>query len=61
MQAIAHRQLSGAEPSYTVLAGTEAELRLVMDRHNLGKIVEAGPGVEGLDVTDELVAMLSRH
>ncbi|VAX39744.1 hypothetical protein MNBD_PLANCTO03-2239 [hydrothermal vent metagenome] len=46
---------------YTVLVGVEDELWALMDRHNLNKIVEAGPGIEGLDITDELVAMLAQH
>lgn len=58
MQDIAHRQLAGAEPLYTLIPGIEDELREVMDRHALARVVEAGPGIEGLDITDELTALL---
>ncbi len=58
MQDVAHRQLAGKEPLYTVLLGVEDELRAVMDRHGLARVVEAKRGVEGLDITDELIAML---
>lgn len=58
MQDIAHRQLAGTEPLYTLIPGIEDELRLVMDRHALARVVEAGPGIAGLDVTDELTALL---
>lgn len=57
-QEIAHRQLAGDEPLYTVLLGVQDELRAVMSRHGLCRVVEAGPGVEGIDITDELIALL---
>jgi len=58
MQDVAHRQLAGDEPLYTVLLGVQDELRAIMVEHSLGCVVEAGPGVRGTDITDELVAML---
>ncbi len=60
MQEIAHRQLAETEPIYTVLASMSDDLRTLMRKHNLGRVVEAGPDVEGLDITDELIAMLAR-
>lgn len=58
LQEVAHRQLAGREPLYTVLVGVEDELRAIMAAHGLSRVLEAGPGVEGVDITDELVAAL---
>lgn len=58
MQEIAHRQLAGSEPLYTVLLGVQEELRAIMEARGLSRVLEAGPGVEGVDITDELVAAL---
>lgn len=58
MQDVAHRQPAGTEPLYTLIPGIEDELREVMARHALARVVEAGPGIEGLDITDEPTALL---
>lgn len=58
-QEVAHRQLAGEEPLYTVLLGVQEELRAVMRERGLDRVVEAGPGVEGVDITDELVARIT--
>ena len=60
-QEIAHRQLAGEEPLYTILLGVEPELRELMRRHDLSRVVEKGPGVEGIDLTAELVDMLPKR
>jgi hypothetical protein len=60
-QEIAHRQLAGEEPLYTILLGVEPELRELMRRHDLSRVVEKGPGVEGVDLTAELVEMLPKR
>ena len=60
-QEIAHRQLAGDEPLYTILLGVAPELRELMQRHNLSRVVEKGPGVEGVDLTAELVDMLPKR
>jgi len=57
-QEIAHRQLAGTEPIYTVLLAVQDELRAVMDARGLDRVVEAGRGVEGIDITDDLIARL---
>ena len=58
-QEISHRQLAQREPLYTVVLGVQDELAALMERHGLSQVVEAGPGVEGRDITDELVGMLT--
>lgn len=59
MQEISHRQLAGDEPLYTVLLGVEDELRAIMASRGLSRVVEAGPGAEGVDITDELIAAIA--
>lgn len=58
-QEISHRQLAREEPLYTVVLSVQEELAALMERHGLSQVVEAGPGVEGVDITDELVGMLT--
>lgn len=58
MQEIAHRQLAGREPLYNVVLGVEGELRAIMEARGLSRVLEAGPGVEGVDITDDLVAAI---
>lgn len=59
-QEVMHRQLAGDEPLYTILLAVEDELREVADAHNLSKVLEAGEGIEGLDITDELAEKLAQ-
>ena len=59
-QEVMHRQLAGDEPLYTILIAVQDELREVADSHNLSKVLEAGEGVEGLDITDELAEKLAQ-
>jgi len=58
-QEISHRQLARKEPLYTVVLAVREDLEALMARHGLSQIVEAGPGVEGLDITDELITALT--
>ncbi|MCA9273014.1 MAG: hypothetical protein KDA31_08220 [Phycisphaerales bacterium] len=59
-QEVMHRQLAGEEPLYTILLAVQDELRDVADAHNLSKVLEAGKGVEGIDITDELAEKLAQ-
>ena len=57
-QELLHNQLAGTEPLYTTLLAIESELHAVADAKGISKVVEAGPGVQGIDITDDLVAAL---
>ncbi len=59
-QEVMHRQLAGDEPLYTTLLAVQGELREVAEAHNLSKVLEAGEGVEGIDITDELAEKLTQ-
>jgi hypothetical protein len=61
MQEIAHRQLAGTEPLYNVLLAVGPDLRAIMESRGLARVLEAGPGVEGVDITDELIAAIERR
>ncbi len=62
-QAIAHRQLAGDEPLYTVLVGVQDELDALMDEQGLWKVVlVSGDAPAGTtDITDELVSRITPH
>lgn len=59
-QEVLHRQLAGDEPLYTTLLAVQDEIRDVANNHGISKVVEAGPGVTGTDITDEIVEALKQ-
>lgn len=59
-QEVLHRQLAGDEPLYTTLLAVQDEIRDVANNHGISKVVEAGPGVSGTDITDEIVEALKQ-
>ena len=59
-QEVLHRQLAGEEPLYTILLAVQDEMHDVADAHNLSKVLEAGKGVVGIDITDELAEKLAQ-
>ena len=58
-QEISHRQFARREPLYTAVLAVQEDLEALMERHGLSQIKEAGPGVQGIDITDELIEMLT--
>ncbi|RNC80304.1 MAG: hypothetical protein ED559_00360 [Phycisphaera sp.] len=59
-QEVLDRQLAGDEPLYTTLLAVQNEIRDVANEHGISKVVEAGPGVKGTDITDKIVEALKQ-